>query len=183
MSRGIPVPTTVCGIEYDSGAEMCREREINEPSYKYRIQKGKTPQEAYDRAIVNKELGFRRHGAQEGCFDYKGQHFVSVREMCRHYEISYETYKKRKSLGWSLEKTLTTKTQKPEPLYSKALRTMLASRFIAKAEDIGRPLTDNEVMEEARYQLEDLPYKPDFQGKELTKAKREMRALLRRKMK
>ena len=77
---------------------------------------------------------------------------------------------------------MTTKLQKPEPLYHKALRTMLASRFIAKAEDIGRPLTDKEVMEEARYQLADLPYKPDFEEKELTKAKKEMRALLRRKV-
>lgn len=66
-------------------------------------------------------------------------------------------------------------------LYEKSLRTLLASRFAARADDLNRPLTDAEVMAEARYQLEDLPYKGVFEGKELQAAKRQMKALLGRR--
>lgn len=64
-------------------------------------------------------------------------------------------------------------------LYEKALGTVLGSRFQARADDKNRPLTDEEVKEEARYQLEDLPYKGVFEGKELAKAKRQMKRLVR----
>jgi hypothetical protein len=64
-------------------------------------------------------------------------------------------------------------------LYDKALRTLLASRFVSRADDLNRPLTDEEVREEAQYQLEDLPYKGIFEGRELQTAKRQMKALLK----
>ena len=64
-------------------------------------------------------------------------------------------------------------------LYKRALRTLLGSRFAARADDLNRPLTDSEVREEARYQLEHLPYKGIFEGKDLQTAKRQMKALLR----
>lgn len=67
-------------------------------------------------------------------------------------------------------------------LYEKALGTMLGSRFEARADDLNRPLTDDEVREEAEYQLADLPYKGIFDGKELTRAKREMRNLLKSRL-
>jgi hypothetical protein len=62
-------------------------------------------------------------------------------------------------------------------LYERSQATLLASRFAAVADDLGRRLTDEEVKKEARYQLEDLPYKGVFEGKELAKAKRQMKAL------
>ena len=65
-------------------------------------------------------------------------------------------------------------------LYEKALSTSLASRFVARAEDKGRDLTDAEVRKEARYQLEDIPFKGLDEDEECT-ASREMRNLLRRK--
>lgn len=64
-------------------------------------------------------------------------------------------------------------------LYERSQRTLLASRFAARADDLNRPLMDDEVKAEARYQLEDLPYKGIFEGKELQTAKRQMKALLR----
>ena len=63
--------------------------------------------------------------------------------------------------------------------YERALKTMLASRFVARADDLNRPLTDAEVKAEALYQLEDLPYKGIYEGQELRTAKRQMRALAR----
>lgn len=64
-------------------------------------------------------------------------------------------------------------------LYQKALKTLLASRFVARADDIGRTLTDAEVRAEAKYQLEDLPYKGVYEGRDLQTAKRQMNALLK----
>ena len=63
-------------------------------------------------------------------------------------------------------------------LYRRSLNTMLHSRYVARADDLGRPLTDDEVRAEARYQLEDLPYKGSYEGAELNKAKAQMRRLI-----
>lgn len=61
--------------------------------------------------------------------------------------------------------------------YERALKNVLASRFIARADDLNRSLTDDEVRAEALYQLEDLPYKGIYEGSELRTAKRQMKAL------
>lgn len=65
-------------------------------------------------------------------------------------------------------------------LYEKALSTSLASRFVARADDKGRELTDAEVRKEARYQLEDIPFKGLDEDEERT-AIQEMRNLLKRR--
>lgn len=65
-------------------------------------------------------------------------------------------------------------------LYEKALSTSLASRFVARADDKGRELTDAEVRKEARYQLEDIPFKGLDEDEERT-AIQEMRDLLKRR--
>ena len=65
-------------------------------------------------------------------------------------------------------------------LYEKALSTSLASRFVARAEDKGRELTDAEVRKEARYQLEDIPFKGLDEYEEQV-ATEEMRTLLKRR--
>ena len=54
----------------------------------------------------------------------------------------------------------------------------IASKVCSKADDLGRPLTDDEVRAEAMWQLEDLPYKGLYEGEELAKAKMEMKALI-----
>lgn len=64
-------------------------------------------------------------------------------------------------------------------LYQRSLKTLLGARFEARADDLNRPLTDDEVRKEAQYQLEDLPYKGLFEGRELQTAKRQMKALLK----
>lgn len=65
-------------------------------------------------------------------------------------------------------------------LYEKALSTSLASRFVARAEDKGRELTDLEVRKEARYQIEDIPFKGMDEDEERT-AIQEMWNLIKRK--
>ena len=61
----------------------------------------------------------------------------------------------------------------------RAFRTLLHSRFVAREEELGHRLTDDEVRAEAQYQLEDLPYKGIYEGAELRKAIRQMKALLK----
>jgi hypothetical protein len=63
-------------------------------------------------------------------------------------------------------------------LYEKSLGTILASRFVARADDLGRELTDAEVRKEARYQLNDIPYK-GFDEEEERTAILEMKNLLK----
>lgn len=63
-------------------------------------------------------------------------------------------------------------------LRNRAFQTLLHSRFTAREEDLGHRLTDDEVRAEAKYQLEDLPYK-GFEKDELRKAIRQMKALLK----
>lgn len=48
--------------------------------------------------------------------DHLGKEFSSIREMCKHWHIKYETYSTRKQLGWNLEKRL---TQPIVPIYKK----------------------------------------------------------------
>lgn len=63
-------------------------------------------------------------------------------------------------------------------LFDRALKTEMHSRFIARAEDIGRNLTDEEVKKEATYYLETLPYS-GYDSKWIRKTMRQMRALLK----
>lgn len=63
-------------------------------------------------------------------------------------------------------------------LWQRALDTDLHSRFIARKEDLGRELTDEEIRNEAQYQLEDLPYK-GYEPEEQRKMARQLKALLR----
>lgn len=62
-------------------------------------------------------------------------------------------------------------------LFDRALKTEMHSRFIARAEDLGRSLTDEEVKKEAAYYLETLPYS-GYDSKWIKKTIRQMKRLL-----
>lgn len=62
-------------------------------------------------------------------------------------------------------------------LFQKALKTNLHSRFIARAEDLGRNLTDEETVEEAKYLIETIPYGGIFEGEELRTALRQLKRI------
>lgn len=66
-----------------------------------------------------------------------------------------------------------------QTLRDRAFRTILHSRFVAREEDLGHELTDEEVREEASYLLETIPYGGAYEGAELRKAKRQLNALLK----
>lgn len=70
-------------------------------------------------------------------------------------------------------------------LYEKALRTNWCSRFVARADDLNRPLTDQETKQEAKYQLETIEYSGMFNldnaedKKEYQKTIRQLKQLLK----
>lgn len=64
-------------------------------------------------------------------------------------------------------------------LRDRAFRTELHSRFVAREDDLNRPLTDDEIKAEAQYLLETIPYGGSFEGAELRKAVRQLKALLK----
>lgn len=62
-------------------------------------------------------------------------------------------------------------------LYEKALNTDISSRFVARADDLNRPLTDDETRKEAQYLIDTVPYGGIFEGKELKKVLRQLKQL------
>ena len=66
-----------------------------------------------------------------------------------------------------------------QTLRYRAMNTLLHSRFVAREEDLGHRLTDDEVRKEAAYLLETIPYGGMFEGKELSKAKAQLKRLLK----
>ena len=68
--------------------------------------------------------------------------------------------------------------KKKMTLRDRAFNTMLHSRFVAREDDLNRPLTDDEVRSEAKYLLETIPYGV-FDGAELRKAVRQLKSLMK----
>lgn len=60
--------------------------------------------------------------------------------------------------------------------FEMALDSTMHSRFVARADDLGRSLTTDEVREEAKYLLETIPYS-GMEEIELTVIMRELRRL------
>ena len=63
-------------------------------------------------------------------------------------------------------------------LFERACKTEMHSRFIARADDLERDLTDNETIEEAEYLLEMLP-DSGYEDKYIKKAMKELKTLLK----
>lgn len=45
--------------------------------------------------------------AKRDCVDHLGNSYPSVRDMCRHYGVAFDTYYSRLHNGWTLKDTLT----------------------------------------------------------------------------
>lgn len=101
-------PITLGGVRYPSIAKACRELaprlKISQGQLYERIHRGWA-----ERYILHEgPLG------SPGAWDHLGRHFRTVPEMCLAWGVRYETYRKRRSRGWNLEKSLTyVKRQRP----------------------------------------------------------------------
>ena len=65
-------------------------------------------------------------------------------------------------------------------LFERALATTMHARFVARSEDLRRPLTNEEVVKEARYLLETIP-QAGMEKKEEQTALKELRRLVKGK--
>lgn len=91
------------GNEYNSITEMCRSYGIKRTEYYKRLKRGWSLEETLTREVKN-----RGECRRKKCKDHLGNEYNSRDELCKAYGISYNTFKSRIALGWSLEKALTT---------------------------------------------------------------------------
>ena len=64
-------------------------------------------------------------------------------------------------------------------LFQKALQTEMHSRFIARSDDLNRDLTDKEVISEAKYLIDTIPFSGSYEGKDLHRVIQQLKRLLK----
>lgn len=92
------------GKAFQSISLMAKEYGVSTSSLAYHTEKGKTPAEALK--ILLSEGGERR------VKDHLGNCFSSYNKMTEYWGVGYNTFKKRRKNGWSLEEALTGKRSK-----------------------------------------------------------------------
>ena len=103
---GIPC-TDHEGNRFKSMSEMCRHWGITAASYKERLKKGMSQEEALTAPKTKSQ--------SKPCHDHLGNEYPSSTEMFRIYGINYTIWKYRHIVkGWTLEKTLTTPVSDPD---------------------------------------------------------------------
>ena len=131
------------GVSYPSLAEMCRHYRIDPDTYRARIKGGHMSQEeALTTPVIQ-----GGHGAPKHCTDHLGNAFPSIKEMCRHYLIDEDVYGRRKKLGWTLEKILTTSTH-PVPVIDPVGRKYPSMRAMCRAYNISPNTVASRIKEQ-----------------------------------
>lgn len=92
------------GNEFHSKAAMCKHYNIDRTTYNGRIANGWSVEEA---------LTGNREGkcGPKPYTDHKGNEFPSIAEMCRAWDVGYDTYTRRVRNGYTLEEALTGKRE------------------------------------------------------------------------
>lgn len=106
MSRGnmLKKPCTDhLGNSYDSITSMCETYRINPVTFSKRIQRGKTLEQALTEPVRSRVSLCQTNRVT----DADGNGFSSVSAMCKHYDIDYTTYVKRRESGMSKKDALT----------------------------------------------------------------------------
>jgi hypothetical protein len=85
------------GNEFPSISAMCRHYNTNSSSYKYKLDKGLSLEEALTKS-----------SPMAICVtDHLGNKFPSISAMCKYWNISDNSYKKRMHQGWTMKDALT----------------------------------------------------------------------------
>ncbi len=87
------------GNEFNTKVEMCKYWHVSWTVFKSRIKAGYT----LERALTQKIKKINRNKY----FDHLGNGYDNLDALCSHYEISLDTYKRRKDKGYTLEQILT----------------------------------------------------------------------------
>jgi len=85
------------GVEYGSIRGLADQMGINITTFRYRLRKGMSVEEAVETPVVGREP--KRNV-------FKGVEYASIAEMCRAHEVSVCTFNSRIRLGYSLEDAL-----------------------------------------------------------------------------
>lgn len=88
------------GATFKSIVDMCKYWHISRHTYRSRRNQGWSMKNALTKPVLSKD--------NNQIIDHLGNHFVSARQMCHHWNIPVPTYQTRIKSNWSLEKTLTT---------------------------------------------------------------------------
>ncbi len=86
------------GREHGSAAEMCRFWGVAVSTYRNRLKRGCTLEEAL--------TGSKPNLGAEPCTDHAGNSFPSLAAMCAHWGVGAGTFWSRRKAGWSLEECL-----------------------------------------------------------------------------
>ena len=90
------------GNIFVSEKEMCRHYGIDRSTFKQRRLRGMSIEES-----LTMPAEAPIHIPAKPCVDHLGQHFASVKAMCRHYGINSTTYRARIRNGYGIEQALT----------------------------------------------------------------------------
>ena len=80
---------------------MAKEYGVSTSSLAYHTEKGKTPAEALKILLFGDSVSQVK--------DHLGNSFSSYAQMTEYWKVGYNTFKKRRNNGWSLEESLTGK--------------------------------------------------------------------------
>ena len=89
------------GNQFDTVNEMCAYHQVKPVTYRKRIRKGMSVKDALS---PQKQL-LPQCKSQT---DHLGNKYISIKNMCDHYDIPVNTYQNRIAKGWPKEKALTT---------------------------------------------------------------------------
>lgn len=95
------------GNEYATIANMCEFYGITLSTYNSRVRSGMTKEQALTREVKKYSKHEKPQTDINGfVVDHRGNIFSSQKEMCRHYNVSYNTFMWRRYHGYSLEECL-----------------------------------------------------------------------------
>lgn len=90
------------GNEFPTITAMCRHWGITKDAYKKRIKRGWSLEDT-----LTIPVGLRINKKDKLIIDHKGNEFPSISAMCKHWNISFDAYRRRIKLGWTLKAALT----------------------------------------------------------------------------
>lgn len=115
------------GIEYPSFVKMCEAYGANSYTVVDRLERNWTLEEAL---TGNRD---RIPAGSKKCMDFKGIEYPNKASMCRAYGVDYKIFRRRLSLGWSLQEALTQRDNPIKP-NSKACKDHLGKEFVSRVE-------------------------------------------------
>lgn len=110
------------GNKFESLEKMCKHWGIKSLTYKARLNKGMTVQEALETPVKSRSRSVE-------VVDHLGNKFTSGAALCRYWKIDNGTYRTRIKAGWSMKETLETPVKKLSEGPLRIVRDHLGNEF------------------------------------------------------